>query len=501
MSEEEPEEYNELYYYDIGERVFVDYSKNPDGSTNPSGFNPDGTPAILYYTCIRYHNPNVDGESYPPIRPEMFPDEQRYLRDWESKMWWELEWPVWDAVDQKWGQDGLCTYDGRYFELTWRATKRWDKVAKVYTERQLIDGYPNELEDEDGIRVWQTTAHATIGHTRVCSFDLAPFNLERYYDNPDAREVELNPYGDPQYPFAGSIWYHGVGASIGRFSGASLMVYQDYPPDIRTVQIPVYNDRTGGIEAYETSEETVVPGGTTSAGLCGCAFQRYQEGIFWLGTISALDPVADDDPYYGDPIWEGVEFTPPEGWKDPLPGWDGGYPESPPFWNPAKFGLNFFDPSVPETITIPAQDPTPEWHRFYYVFWSHNHPLFFRRTVKVQATITVRMGFWKKVIGMRPDLTPPHNPVEDIVGYTAPMITSTFTKRGSLKPRDDCFASQVPSDQQPYNGNAIGKLTTQGGSFVVSYPGAPGSRPDLTPGNIIFGQGEGLLFVVEGGND
>ena len=482
------EAYDPNKTYKIGDRCFVDY-----------GFNEDDTPAILEYTATRPHKAGVVGvDNYPPIIPELFPDEYRYYRDWDSKMWWELDWPIWSEVEP-WGQAGLCTYEGRYYSLTWRATKRWNKVTKEYEERQLINGYPNELEDEDGVRVWQTTSPSSAIHSRVCSFDLAPFNLERYYDNPNAREVELNPYGDPKYPFAGVLWYHGVGASIGRYSGASLMVYQDYPPDIREVRRPVYDDKTGSIEAYETSEEMVVPGGTTSAGLCGCALQREQEGIFWLGTISALDPIADDDPYYGDPIWEGVEFTPPEGWKAPG-GWDGGYPASPPFWNPQK-SYHLLDPDVPETIIIPAQDPTPEWHRFYYVFWSHNHPLFFRRTVKVQATITVQRGFREKVVGMRPDLTPPHDPVEDIVGYTTSTITSTFVKKGSLKPRDDCFAVNPPSEQSPYNGNAIGKLITQGGTFVVSYPGAPGSRPDLTPGNITFGAGEGLLFVVEGGND
>lgn len=463
------EAYDPNKTYNIGDRCFVDY-----------GFNEDDTPAILEYTATRPHKAGVVGvDNYPPVIPELFPDEYRYYRDWDSKMWWELDWPIWSEVEP-WGQAGLCTYEGRYYSLTWRATKRWNNVTKEYEERQLINGYPNELEDEDGVRVWQTTSPASRLHSRVCSFDLAPFNLERHYDNPDAREVELNPYGDPQYPFATSIWYDGVGQSIGRSSGASLMVYQDYPNDIREVQIPTYDD-WGAVESYETSEETVVPGGTTPKERCGCAFQRVGEGITWGGSVNALNP--------GLPEWHpdyGLVYTPPEGLKETV-GYNGGNDESPPYPNPF---YNPNDPESPETLTHPAVDGDPEWKRKAVVFFYHNHPLFFRRNVRLQLTITVKKLRWKRIVTEG-------SPFFD---YGLASINSTDKKKTSFKPVDDCFAAPVGFDQQPTNGNAVGQFALAGGR-VISYIGADGSRPDITPGNIIFGQGEGMLFLVLESND
>lgn len=470
------EAYNPSKTYKIGDQCFVDY-----------GFNEDGTPAILQYSAIRPQKAGVVGvDNYPPIVPELFPDEYRYYKDWESKMWWELEWPIWSEVEP-WGQNGLCTYEGRYYSLTWRAKKKWNKVTKEYEERQLINGYPNELEDEEGVRVWQTTSPSSRLHSRVCSFDLAPFNLERHYDNTEAREVELNPYGDPQYPLATSIWYHGVGASIGRYSGASLMVYQDYPPDIREVQIPVYDDETGSITSYETSNETVIPGGTTPADRCGCAFQTVEEGIHWGGDFASLNPKL--------PVWhpdyETITYTPPEGlWDDIFH--SGGYDESPPYPNPSY--PNPSNPDEPEFLTHPATPAsTEEWQRIANVFYFHNHPLFFRRRVGVRVVLTVRRFRWRAIY------VPPTG--GELTDYDIVSTTKTWKTSSSFTPKDDCFAMAYALNQSPKNGNAVGRFSLEGGDMKTSFIGADGERPDLVPNNYIFGQGWGTLFLVIEGND
>jgi hypothetical protein len=476
------EAYDPNATYNIGDQCFVDY-----------GFNEDGTPAILQYTATRPHEAGEVGvDNYPPVIPELFPDEYRYYRDWDSEMWWELEWPIW-SEEEPWGQAELCTYEGRYYSLTWRAKKKWNKVTEEYEERLLIDGYPNELEDEEGVRVWQTTSPSSIAHSRVCSFDLAPFNLERHYDNPATFEVETSPYGDPSDPQNGSLPVWGVGRSIGAFSGASLMMYQDYPPDIREVQIPVYDDEWGGVDSYETSNETVIAGGTTEATLCGCAFQRGEQGIEWGGDVNALEPDL--------PVWHEdygvVYYIPPEGLKEPV-GFAGGDTESPPYPNPLY--PNPSNPEEPEFLTHPASASQADWHRTAYVFFHHNHPLFFHRQIGLQVTVTVKRRHWKGVYTLT-TLPPPPPPTLVLTDYAQASIEKTWKANTTFKPKSDCFASYAGNDQQPTNGNAIGKFRLQGGAMVDSYLGATGVRPDLTPGNSIFGQGEGILFLVLEAND
>jgi hypothetical protein len=475
------EAYDPNATYNIGDQCFVDY-----------GFNPDDTPAILQYTATRPHKAgDVGVDNYPPVIPELFPDEYRYYKDWDSKMWWELERPIWSEVEP-WGQAGLCTWENRYYSLTWRAKKRWNKVTKEYEERLLINGYPNELEDEDGVRVWQTTSPASKIHSRVCSFDLAPFNLERHYDNPDTREIELNPYGDPQYPLGGSVWYQGVGANIGTYSGASLMVYQDYPPDIREVRIPVYDDEWGGVDSYETSNETVVGGGTTPAERCGCAFQKAGEGIFWGGDVATLNPRLPE----WHPDYEETVYTPPEGVKETPVGYDGGNTESPPYPNPSY--PNPSNPEEPELLTHPAVDGQDNWRRIVYAFYSHNHPLFFRRKVGLRVTVTTTKRHWKAIY--TEILDPPNPPEKVLTNYGMAEITNTFRASFLLTPKDDCFADLSGFDQQPKNGNAVGRFSIAGG-MGVSYIGAVGNRPDLVAGNYVFGQGESILFLVVEVND
>jgi hypothetical protein len=345
---------------------------------------PDGTYQKITFVCKKYHEAYLVAPYAKPFMVSIFPSEKDYRRTTELH-YWEAVYPEWSSSDI-YREGDFCQYKGRYYVLTWRMFQNGSDKNAVYMGRILPNQPPNELEDEEGVRPWA----ALNERLSDPSFSLAPFNLELQFNN-EPKDIKCpHPYGYRHDPYSGEMglpWFYGVGTGARR-NGFSYELFREYPVDVRTV----YDDEG------HPEEVTYWPGGTTAAGRCGCAFQHNGAGIFYGGNIYSVDKTADP-PVTNEWVWNGgVEPSP-----------DGATPASPA--------------------------STPSWMATGHLFYSFNHPLFFRRSVKATVGVMEATRYWKAVWSV-PDVW---HPQKVLLGYallerrTHHPITKTFI------PKDDCF--------------------------------------------------------------
>ena len=184
-------------------------------------------------------------------------------------------------------------------------------------------------------------------------------------------------------------------------------------------------------------EVKVREGGTTEAGRCGVAFQTHgYAGIFY----GISEPLAYEDKD-ADPI-VGTGFY-SNGNIDASP--DG----ATPFEDHSQYNQSY--------------------HHTGYIFFSHNHPLFFRRKLDIRVAIFKGRRFWKQV------KNPNWNQYNNLPYYVYVLNEETNyeVEDRSGTPTDDCF-DNVLVEGMHYDGwvvgdNQVSKVTLDSGNMIFSY--------------------------------
>jgi hypothetical protein len=364
---EEPKPYDQTKEYFVGDRV-----------TYPAASSYGTYDAPWVYVCIRYHpanklnaNPNV---LYSPWPGEDGWDERwygGYHRNYghtDESQYWEPIVPEW-VEGKTYFDTALVQYKGRIYQASWRYSRMWVPDGTIedlgqpteggrYYEREPTLLPPNQDVDQDDIRTWMIISGSQTGNAPFC---FAPYNFERDGDNWKTQKISVAPYsyfqnrGDNGFYNGG--WRSGMNSGGKNQDGASLEVFQDYEPinfpDPENQYLGIYN----------------MPGGPTSAELCGFAFQSQ-----YIGDITYRAEIAT----FNEEAWPPqirYQFTATIGATSASPDYDPG----------------------PPRVGSPSYPAQPSWWGKGRVFACHNHPLFHKRNIQVKGLVTETRSWWYKL--------------------------------------------------------------------------------------------------------
>jgi hypothetical protein len=368
---------------------------------------------------------------------EYFPDHPKY-QEWVSNNPWEMVWPEW-KLDGKYGEGSLVTFNGRYYVGTSRFIIDYTREPNEPFSRQLPNGPPDTLVDEDNVRAWAIRNSVLTFQT----YSLNPYKLVGgpYDEDESTQEFEGAPYVVFRNPFYN--WKNGV-RSPELSEGASFTVYQGRKADPE-LEVP-----------YEPP---------TSASECGAAFQTLQiSGIGHGVTIASINGVWS---YYGDRT-ESPDYN---FWQDPETG-----EVIPPFdqnWNPEDNDCSVVARGTPGTISTNKDNSVGQ------IYYAHNHPLYFKRSVSVKAGYFWLKTYWKFFPQTIKWETQPGYSNPDGTTNPAPCfwywggyLSSTEgieygVKNGTFSPKEDCWAF---ASVQPPKVNSIGTFTLPVGDDLSSGP-------------------------------
>lgn len=466
------EPYNNASAYKVGDLC--------SANNNRGAVHPDDTYQRLNFICRKDHPANATALFHAPTVEELFPNDPKYPLLYNNYyLFWEPLIPEWDEYEV-YREGDICQYNGTYYVLTWRADKVWYEPQSEYVVR-ILSGQPDLTEDENGVRIWAIN----YGRKDNSSFGLVAFNLDRFYDNFYSQKKCPSPYGDPHGVLDNEV-EPSTQETVGdnnRKNGFSLEVFQYYEDYFQAIYPYVTGEEESEGEPVEPTIVNVWEGGITEASRCGCAFQRQGYGIGFNGYIAAINldtGLFETNAYQGKIV------------------------ESPPYQDPNNLGVFITKPEVPA-----SGNPN------LYFLYAHNHPLFFRRKVKVRSGFMYRKVAWKAVLSVPP------SPIYEN-DYVLKYRNIYYSEERVCLPNDDCFAHKDyyldPIDQQPLNQNSIGRfylptsdmsesiLDQSNGEvtppIVLAQQPTPSSAvPPGPPVPFINGAGGSLFIQIMDGND
>ena len=422
------EAYNSALEYKVGDQCWIE---NYEGRADENGGYQK-----LYFNCIKYQPPN--SFHYPLIPVNYFPNDPNYPK-WleEQSQYWEMIWPEWKPTSVYTLGD-YVTHNGYYYRTSWRwsYTIDYDRVNSPdymsepidLEERQLSNELPpNELEDEHGIRAWFYSGTRLIEP----SFGLFPYNLERRDHYPRYDTKIPHPYYHPKY--GTGEWSGGHNDGVGfayRKHGFSMECYQYYEdmyaPQLDEEGRPIDQNDDGTIN--EDDDIVVLAGGEMDAKACGVGLQhKWSGGIVWGVGITAWE--SEPPPYGNQTMWAWVGST--------YPSPDG----TPPF----------------------VQTEYTEENARGKVFYNFNHPLFFRRSLKVTIGIETALTHYRAN----------KNQEGVITSYSPVAKWNTYKVTKTFQPKSDCF-SNVMLETQWFvalpEDNVVGTFMLPMGDMRRSYP-------------------------------
>jgi hypothetical protein len=356
------------------------------------------------FVCVRYHE--AYGYHFPST-PDMgsdfrWPNESGY-QEWMKTQYWELVWPEWKA-ENKYTEYSIVKYKGNYYQATWRMIRHETGINQTtyqmeYEYRVLGNtAPPNELEDEDGVRVWATTP----SRRKVSSFVTAPFSLDRptpgygyywgdlqHYQHLDSQKLCRSPY-DSNYDT--HDWNAGT---YSRQDGVSWEVYIDLPK----YELSFYQgaDYPPSPEPRPLKKVMFIDAGTTPAGRCGYAMQHWRIGTVGYKDVSFMVfvPEGEEDDGAGGFYWQGEASNPPD---------VGGV---------ANPGIALY-------------------HARGYGYYTHNHPLFFKRKISINVASQQFTYSWTAV--------PVNYQGVPSTYYNRTTTSSVIQGASQFTPKGDCYS-------------------------------------------------------------